>query len=949
MKYHDILKDKHSDWRSIETAIEALPKSNDKGEVFEQFVYAYLKLHQQLYQIQDVYRAGSIPTQYLNQYQLEKKDSGVDGLMILKNQKAAAYQAKFRTNRKKPSYDELAKFWVEAQHTDFNYTIANCYSITKLAQKQAKHLQILVDDFDNLDADFFEQLYEFTNNSKTIKRKIFEPYDFQKNIIEDTITGFQTEERGKIIAACGTGKTLTSLWITERLKATQTLFLAPSLALIKQTLEAWANQTSTPFNYLCVCSDKTVSADLDEGDINANDLNIPVTTNVLEITNFITQKSNQPKYIFSTYQSIPVIAEVFNTVNDFEFDLIIFDEAHRTAGAKETNLFGLALNNNTIPASKRLFMTATERLLKPSLKQAAEEADRIVFSMDDEDVYGKLFHRFNFGQAIEEKVISDYQVIVAGIQEAEIYEWIKENKDLENLTNTEEFQTTAQTLFAQLILSKALKQYPIHKVITFHSSVHNAKVFTGKTANLTPLKTVIQEFNPTINDQDLYLSHINGSMPVGDRQEILDSFKSAQYAVLSNARCLTEGVDVPMIDSVYFVDPKHAMIDIVQACGRALRKPKNQPDKTAFFIIPILIPDQENEDEILNSQSFETVFNVLQSLRDQDDRLAEWVNELNKNAVRGKIPKFKNKKYKPISLVLPKRIDLSDFEEKLYLKIATVNANPSIRSKKTDDKRKSDYKRIFRTIKDYNFEKYMNGLVKPTIQKYQSGQKSIPNEALKIDNNNVSHTRELGLIQKDENKSRHHIITPLGEKYLNREIADKELFKRQMLRFSESDNSRIIFPYRSFIKILLEVESVNFYEFIFAIYTMLDSSESSIRKAVDDINFLRNNYPNLPLTSQANRKSILGDLNKHFNTSYEINEIWGSTTVKNQFGYFRNHLSLFDEIISIDNQFIYLKEKSTAKAQNILSIDNKLEYEKDYSKILKKYISAFIKVVIFTI
>ena len=243
----------------------------------------------------------------------------------------------------------------------------------------------------------------------------------------------------------------------------------------------------------------------------------------------------------------------------------------------------------------------------------------------------------------------------------------------------------------------------------------------------------------------------------------------------------------------------------------------------------------------------------------------------------------------------------------------------------------------------------MDKLVKPTIQKYKLGQKSIPNKTLKIDNNNVSHTRKLGLIQKDENKSGHHIITPLGKKYLNKQITDKELFRRQMLRFSESEDSRFIFPYRSFIKILLEVKSISFYEFIFAIYTMIDSTESSIQEAIDDINFLRNNYPNLSATSQANQESILGELNAYFRTPYTITNLWASTTIKNQFGYFKNHLGLFDEIIYIDKEGIHLKKNSTAKARNLLALDNKLEYETDYSKILKKYISAFIKVVIFTI
>ena len=273
MMYSEILKKKHKDWSGLEKEIEQLTTTYEKGEVFEQFIYAYLLLNSQFYQISELYRSTEIPKKYLEKYKLEKKDSGVDGLIILENGKGAAYQAKFRSNRKKPSYDELAKFWVEAQHTDFNYTIANCYSVTNLSKKQEKHLQILVDDFDVLDEEFFKSLFSLTNRRPITERVKYEPYDFQKEIIKDTVNGFKSSNRGKVIAACGTGKTLTSLWITEKINAKTVLFLAPSLALIKQTLEAWAKQSNRPFSYLAVCSDKSVSLnEEDNGDIAISEL-----------------------------------------------------------------------------------------------------------------------------------------------------------------------------------------------------------------------------------------------------------------------------------------------------------------------------------------------------------------------------------------------------------------------------------------------------------------------------------------------------------------------------------------------------------------------------------------------------------------------------------------------------------------------------------------------------
>ncbi len=964
MKFSSIFQKKYSSWKELEKVIEGLPTTKQRGDAFEEFVFAYLNIKKQLYQVKEVFMSTEIPTKYLTKYKIEKKDSGVDGLIIREDDKAAAYQVKFRTNRVKPKYDELAKFWVEGKHTDFNYTIANCYSVTDLSQKNEKHLQVLVDEFDLLDANFFNAFFAFANNKTLKEKKKHTPHDFQKEIIKDVVAGFKKDDRGKLIAACGTGKTLTALWITEKMENDTVLFLAPSLALIKQTLESWADQAKFPFSYLSVCSDKTVSSDLDDGDISTSELNVPVTTTPSEIVDFIKTKTNSKKYVFSTYQSLQVVAEAMSYTNNFTFDLIIFDEAHRTAGAKETQLFGFALTNQSISSKKRLFMTATERLIKPRLKKAAKEAGKVIFSMDDETVYGKTFHKYNFGDAISDEVISDYEIVVAGIQQSDYYKWIKENKDLEALVNSNAEYSTAQILFSQLILAKAIKEYPIQKIISFHSSVKNATLFVGEIANTIPLKNVIKQFNKNITDDNLFISHVNGSMPTGDRKEILDIFKETEFALVSNARCLTEGVDVPIIDSVYFVDNKSSLIDIVQACGRALRKPDATKPKTAFFLIPILIPDNIKGSEVVNLEAFETVFNVIQSLRDQDNRLAEWINELNRNAAKGKLPKYGKGKWKPVTLSLPQSIDLTSFEEHLYLKIADVNKNPSSENFKVarvygKKERKSSQKRIFKTIGDTAFESYMNNLVKPTMVKYKKGKKTIPSNKLDIlsssgkkSHNNVSHTERLGLIMKDKKE---YSITPLGELFLKGKIKDTELFKRQMLRYFSSledgNAERILFPYRACIKILLEVGNINLNEFTLAIYSMDDSRPESIERAIADINYLRDNYKNLGLVNEANRKTILKELNDYFGTNYSETEIWTQkTTIYNQFTYFRNHLALFTEFIKIDSEGkILLIEKNAAKARHLLSLDNRLEFENNHQTLLSKYIQPFLSFVIFTI
>ncbi len=946
MTYNKILKTKYKSWAELEKIIESQTTTYQKGELFEEFIFAYLTINQQLYQIKEVYRQKDIPKNYRKQFKFSTTDTGVDGLMILQNGQSASYQVKFRTNRNKPSYDELAKFWVEGQHTDWNYTIANCYAITNLVKKQTKHLQILVNEFEVLDNSFFEELYQLTN-FQIIRKNIFKnPFVFQNEIITDVIKGFENSDKGKLIAACGTGKTLVALWITEKMKTTSVLFLAPSLALIKQTLDEWTKESKETFDFQAVCSDKTVF-DTDEGDISASDFNVPVTTNSNEIIKFLEVKTNNKKVIFSTYQSLQVLSEATQQTN-FTFDLIVFDEAHRTAGTKESSFFSLALENQFIKAKKRLFMTATQRLIKPFIKKRAEEENLVVFSMDDENTYGKVFHEYNFGKAIEQKVIADYKIIIAGIEEKDLFEWISLNKDLVTIDAQDE--TNANTLFTQILVAKAIKEYPIKKIISFHSSVKNAKLFSGESTFSLPLNDVIVSLNKDISKENLYISHINGTMPTGVRKEILDDFKHSELGIISNARCLTEGVDVPVIDCVYFVDAKNSLIDIVQACGRALRKPQNVQKEEAYFIVPLLISENMQSEDIFNLHNFEMLYSIVQALREQDDRMEEWIDEININVVKGKTNKGKytKSKFHPITINLPKQFDLQDFEEKLYLKVAEINKKSSYILGKTYGKteRKSSFKRIFKTLGDYSITSYEEKLVNPTIDKFGKENDTLTSPFLKINHNNVSHTSRLGLIMPN---AKNYELTPLGKKYFKKEIVFEEIFKRQLLRYSnileENDNTRLLFPYRTCLKILLETKKLSFVEFAFAVYTIFDSSEDSVKQAIADITFLREHYPNLSVLNEANQSQILAELNEKFKTDFTQTDIWSKkTTINNQFIYFRNHLAIFKDFIEIDEAISITNQ---TKARNELAKDNKLEFEKDATNLFKKYIQPFLNLVVF--
>ena len=601
-------------------------------------------------------------------------------------------------------------------------------------------------------------------------------------------------------------------------------------------------------------------------------------------------------------------------------------------------------------------MTATERMVRPLLKRNVEESGKVIFSMDDENVYGPLLSKYNFGDAIKDKTISDYKIVVAGVKESEVYNYIAENKHLKVEDLDENMKTqSAENLYSKILLAKAMREFSIKKTITFHSSIQRAKNFVTENGEEISLSSVIREFNQNIDTSNIYIDNINCQIDSGKRAQILKKFKDAEFSIISNAKCLTEGVDVPIIDSVYFIDRKKSLVDIVQACGRALRTKKGV-DKTAYFIIPILIPESSVATEILHSEDFEVVYNIIQALRDQDNRLEDWIDRLNSEYVKTGRIGVSPTEYEPLSIQI-EGVDIQQFSEELYVQIATVNANPIHAQKKTvfgKGERKTGHARIFKTIADYSVDSFRDSLVDPTIDIFrQHGRNILPAADLKVDHNNVSHTFRLGLTVKNGKKYK---LTPLGEYYLDGKITFRNLFRRQMLRYShtleEQNSERTLFPYRACLEILkglYSFEPLTFNEFAFSIYPMFDSTPESIQTAVDDIRYLRKNYPKLEATSISNRSQLLQDLNKHFVTSLTETDIWGTktTTVKNQFIYFRNHLSLFDEIIQIKNGNICLKQGIAASdIDMLLSTDKEIE-KIDKKNLLARYTEAFVMLIIF--
>jgi len=442
------------------------------------------------------------------------------------------------------------------------------------------------------------------------------PRPHQQKAIDDVIGGFSDNDRGRLIMACGTGKTLVGVWVAERLKSVRTLVLVPSLSLVNQVSREWYVNSREPFRALFVCSDQTVADDAFV--TNTGGLGHSVTTDPERVRDFLSGPGR--RVMFSTYQSSPQIAAAQDSGAP-GFDLVIADEAHHCAG-KVDSAFATVLDPDNLKANHRLFMTATPRYLSRRLRDEVGQLNVQANSMDDPSVFGPEFHVLTFGQAIEQELLSDYQVLIIGVTDREVKRLI-DNRTTVELSGAIP-PTDAESLAAMLGVSKAVHRYDLHHVITFHNRVKRAQEFSSS----------FSQVNARLPDDEsvpnLWPGHISGNMPTGERARILQRFRDATEGVslLSNARCLGEGVDIPAIDGIGFIDPRRSNIDIVQAVGRAIRK--SDQKKVGSIIIPVFIDDVtgENTDELLHQSRFSPIWSVLSALRAHDEVLREQIDQL---------------------------------------------------------------------------------------------------------------------------------------------------------------------------------------------------------------------------------------------------------------------------------------------------------------------------------
>lgn len=485
-------------------------------------------------------------------------------------------------------------------------------------------------------------------------------------------------DRGKLIMACGTGKTFTALRIMEEMtdEKSLVLFLVPSIALLGQTLNAWMSDKSEPMRAICVCSDAKATRKMkgeDDDDESVVDLAVPATTNVKSILRQIKVAEREKKrtVIMSTYQSIDVVSDALHQAGKY-VDLCICDEAHRTTGVKikdrdESN-FTKVHSDEYIPARKRLYMTATPRLYKESIKIKAKENDDILCSMDDEIIYGKEFYRLSFNKAVQSGLLTDYKVLVLTVNERDlpytVSEKIKKRSQAvkkEDLLKELNFDDATKLIGCINGLSKRIKgdggstveEDPVkmRRAVAFCQTINPTKANpnASSTQMANYFEEVCQDYREWLNPEDakevvnVKAQHIDGSMDANTRNNKIAWLKEEtddpnECRVLCNVRCLSEGVDVPALDAVLFMSPRNSEVEVVQSVGRVMRsfgRGTDHEKKYGYIIIPIIVPeDVKPEDALNDNERFRVVWTILNALRSHDEEFNAHVNHINLNKAK---------------------------------------------------------------------------------------------------------------------------------------------------------------------------------------------------------------------------------------------------------------------------------------------------------------------------
>jgi len=607
-----------SSFEELEKRIAALDDDKRKGDSFEVFAEAYLAT-QRKHDAAKVWPHAAVPLEILQRLGLSELDYGVDGVFQTLLGNYNAYQVKFRTGRQPLTWRELSTFMglADSPQIHSRILVTNCDELPSVLNERRGFFCIRGSDLDRLEVEDFRAIESWLAESAfEAPKKLPQPH--QDEALSALLAALQELDRVSAIMACGTGKTLVALWTAERLQASKILVLLPSLALLRQTLHEWLRETRLPkLAYLCVCSDPTVKESIDALTTQQSDLDFEVSTDSNTVRQFLDVPFDGAKVVFSTYQSASVVGQAMKPGEIFDFG--VFDEAHKTAGREGRN-YAFALDDANLPIRKRLFVTATPRHYNPHQRDREGEA-QLVFSMDNPAVYGPQAYTLTFGEAARLKIICGYKVIISVITSEMVTNELLSRGEV--LVNRDAIR--ARQVANQIALRDAIQKYGVGKIFTFHKTVKSAASFVADGSE--GIRTHLPDFGSY---------HVNGEMPTAQRERVMREFRGATRAVMSNARCLTEGVDVPAVDMVAFLSPRRSRVDIVQATGRAMRR---SPGKTlGYVLVPLYVElaAGESVEDAVSRADFDEVWDVLQSLQEQDEVLVELIRYMGEQKGRGK-------------------------------------------------------------------------------------------------------------------------------------------------------------------------------------------------------------------------------------------------------------------------------------------------------------------------
>lgn len=651
----------------------AAQTEREKGSYFERLVKTYL---QEEPSYQDLFGGQVFLWEDWRKHCLQQgqSDPGVDAGIDLvaveatkNNPRIFAIQAKFYAEDAKISkaagIDSFLSAMGKAPFTNGMLVLTTFKAtehVVNLVQGRDKPVNIIaLSDLEASLIDWSQYLPEAPVVTLRSKKSL-RPH--QQSALNATLGGFQRESRGKLIMACGTGKTFTSLKIAEAYAGAgkRVLFLVPSLSLLSQTLTEWTQESATPLHSFAVCSDSDVGKKkgADDFEMQVHELRYPATTDPARLALEMNKRHDgeHMSVVFSTYHSIDTISQAQQQHGLPAFDLIVCDEAHRTTGATfgdddESN-FVKVHDAAFIKATKRLYMTATPRIYGDNAKVKAETDNVALCSMDDPLLYGPELYVINFSEAVRLGLLCDYKVVVLAIEESHVSRRIQDL--LKNDNNELRVDDAAKIIGCWKALAKqglyddlVGDGEPMKRAVAFCQVIEHKK---GSKTHKVSSKQIAGMFQAVVeayqaSETDLSdeersspsfnlvceADHVDGSMNASEKETLLSWLKEEPpentCRVLSNVRCLSEGVDVPALDAVLFLTPRNSQVDVVQSVGRVMR---NAPGKKrGYVVLPVVIPAGVEPHEALNdNQTYKVVWQVLQALRSHDDKFDALVNKL---------------------------------------------------------------------------------------------------------------------------------------------------------------------------------------------------------------------------------------------------------------------------------------------------------------------------------